>query len=107
MHTMGRTANKLDYVNQANMPWKGMAPVEDTALFVTDLGGPGIPVVYLNGSYADQSHWKKESCQINSMQFSRAFDASSDLKPPPCSRQIPSVRAGRASRGGSADAAGC
>lgn len=39
--------------------WTGMVPVEDTALAVTDLGGPGIPVVYLNGSYADHSHWRK------------------------------------------------
>ena len=36
-----------------------MVPIEDTALAVTDSGGPGISVVYLNGSYADQSHWRK------------------------------------------------
>jgi len=39
--------------------WTGMVPVEDTALAVTDTGGPGQPVVYLNGSYADQSHWRR------------------------------------------------
>jgi len=39
--------------------WSGMVPVEDTALAVTDTGGPGRPVVYLNGSYADQSHWRR------------------------------------------------
>ena len=39
--------------------WTGMVPVDDTALAVTDTGGTGIPVVYLNGSYADQSHWRK------------------------------------------------
>jgi pimeloyl-ACP methyl ester carboxylesterase len=38
--------------------WAGMLPVDDTALAVTDSGGPGRPVVYLNGSYADQSHWR-------------------------------------------------
>jgi len=27
-----------------------MVPVDDTALAVTDTGGPGIPVVYLNAS---------------------------------------------------------
>ena len=37
--------------------WSGMVQVDDTALAVTDTGGPGIPVVYLNGSYADQKHW--------------------------------------------------
>ncbi|MEU9127830.1 alpha/beta fold hydrolase [Kitasatospora sp. NPDC048540] len=39
-------------------PWTGMVPVDDTALAVTDTGGPGRPVVYLNGSYADRSHWR-------------------------------------------------
>ncbi|MCX4437490.1 hypothetical protein [Streptomyces mirabilis] len=28
--------------------WTGMTPVDDTALAVTDTGGPGISVVYLN-----------------------------------------------------------
>ncbi len=36
-----------------------MVPFEDTALAVTDTGGPGIPVVYLNGSYASQRHWRR------------------------------------------------
>lgn len=35
-----------------------MLPVEDTALAVTDTGGTGTPVVYLNGSYAGQRHWR-------------------------------------------------
>ncbi|MFC9896903.1 alpha/beta fold hydrolase [Nocardia sp. NPDC127579] len=42
-----------------NTTWTGMISVEDTALYVTDTGGSGQPVVYLNGAYADQSHWKK------------------------------------------------
>ncbi|GAA3367110.1 hypothetical protein GCM10020367_68830 [Streptomyces sannanensis] len=29
--------------------WTGMVPVDETALAVTDTGGSGIPVVYLNG----------------------------------------------------------
>lgn len=44
---------------QADSTWTGMVPVEDTALAVTDIGGLGTPVIYLNGSYADQSHWRK------------------------------------------------
>jgi pimeloyl-ACP methyl ester carboxylesterase len=36
-----------------------MVPFEDTALAVTDTGGSHTPVVYLNGSYADQSHWRR------------------------------------------------
>ncbi len=35
-----------------------MVPVEDTALAVTDTGGPGLPVVYLNGTFASQKHWR-------------------------------------------------
>lgn len=38
--------------------WTGMVPVDDTALAVTDSRGPGRPVVYLNGSYASQRHWR-------------------------------------------------
>ena len=38
--------------------WTGMMPVDDTALYVSDTGGPGRPVVYLNGAYADQTHWR-------------------------------------------------
>jgi pimeloyl-ACP methyl ester carboxylesterase len=39
--------------------WTGMVPVDDTALAVTDTGGPGIPVVYLNGQFATQGYWRK------------------------------------------------
>ncbi|MEU7869880.1 alpha/beta fold hydrolase [Dactylosporangium sp. NPDC049140] len=39
--------------------WAGLVPVDDTALYVTDTGGPGRPVIYLNGAYADQSHWRR------------------------------------------------
>jgi pimeloyl-ACP methyl ester carboxylesterase len=45
-------------MTDANRPWTGMIPVDDTALAVTDTGGPGRPVVYLNGSYASQRHWR-------------------------------------------------
>ncbi|MFJ9697185.1 alpha/beta fold hydrolase [Kitasatospora sp. NPDC101183] len=39
--------------------WTGTVAVEDTVLAVTDTGGAGTPVVYLNGSYADQAHWRR------------------------------------------------
>ncbi|WP_329017791.1 alpha/beta fold hydrolase [Streptomyces sp. NBC_00690] len=39
--------------------WTGMVPVDDTALAVTDTGGPGIPVVYLNGQFSTQWHWRR------------------------------------------------
>ncbi|SDU52239.1 alpha/beta hydrolase fold [Amycolatopsis keratiniphila] len=36
-----------------------MVPVEDTALAVTDTGGPGVPVIYLNGQFATQGYWRR------------------------------------------------
>jgi pimeloyl-ACP methyl ester carboxylesterase len=38
--------------------WTGTVPVDDTALAVTDTRGPGRPLVYLNGSYADSRPWR-------------------------------------------------
>jgi pimeloyl-ACP methyl ester carboxylesterase len=39
--------------------WTGMVPVDDAALAVTDTGGPGMPVVYLNGQFATQGYWRR------------------------------------------------
>jgi pimeloyl-ACP methyl ester carboxylesterase len=36
-----------------------MVPVDDTALAVTDTGGPGIPVLYLNGHMASHRPWRR------------------------------------------------
>jgi pimeloyl-ACP methyl ester carboxylesterase len=41
-----------------------MVAVEDTALAVTDTGGPGIPVVYLNGQFATQSYWRRVIAEL-------------------------------------------
>jgi pimeloyl-ACP methyl ester carboxylesterase len=46
--------------------WTGMVPVDDTALAVTDTGGPGCPVVYLNGTYVDQSPWRRVIAELGS-----------------------------------------
>jgi pimeloyl-ACP methyl ester carboxylesterase len=46
--------------------WTGMVPVDDTALAVTDTGGPGRPVVYLNGSYAGWRHWRPVIADLGS-----------------------------------------
>ena len=43
-----------------------MVPVDDTALYVSDSGGGGLPVVYLNGAYADQSHWRRVIADLGS-----------------------------------------
>lgn len=44
--------------------WTGRLPVEDTALYVRDTGGNGRPVIYLNGAYADQSHWRRVIAEL-------------------------------------------
>ncbi|WP_039794247.1 alpha/beta fold hydrolase [Nocardia araoensis] len=46
--------------------WTGMVPVEDTALAVTDTGGPGIPVVYCNGQFATQGYWRRVIAELGS-----------------------------------------
>ncbi len=43
-----------------------MVPVEDTALAVTDTGGPGIPVVYCNGQFATQGYWRRVIAELGS-----------------------------------------
>ena len=44
--------------------WTGMVPVDDTALAVTDTGGPGIPVLYLNGQFATQGYWRRVIAEL-------------------------------------------
>ncbi|OLT19447.1 alpha/beta hydrolase [Pseudonocardia sp. CNS-139] len=52
-----------------NSPWTGMLPIDDTALAVTDTGGTGTPVVYLNGAYASQRHWKPTIAALGTDQW--------------------------------------
>jgi len=44
--------------------WTGMVPVDDTALAVTDTGGPGTPVVYLNGQFATRGYWRRVIAEL-------------------------------------------
>src|SRR5215471_14196405 len=48
----------------ASSSWTGMVPVDDTALAVTDTGGPGIPVVYLNGQFATRGYWRRVIAEL-------------------------------------------
>ncbi|MGC4746556.1 alpha/beta hydrolase [Micromonospora arborensis] len=50
--------------NVATSAWTGMIPVDDTALAVADTGGPGIPVVYLNGQFATQGYWRRVIAEL-------------------------------------------
>lgn len=44
--------------------WTGTVPVDDTALAVTDTGGPGIPALYLNGHMATQRNWRRVIAEL-------------------------------------------
>ena len=44
--------------------WTGMVPVDDSALAVTDTGGSGIPVIYLNGQFATQGYWRRVIAEL-------------------------------------------
>ena len=44
--------------------WTGMVPVDDTALAVTDSGGSGTPVIYLNGQFATQGYWRRVIAEL-------------------------------------------
>lgn len=50
--------------NRTDAAWTGMVSVDDTALAVADAGGSGRPVVYLNGSYADQRPWRPVTAEL-------------------------------------------
>jgi pimeloyl-ACP methyl ester carboxylesterase len=50
--------------SSTNAQWTGMVPVDDTALAVTDTGGSGIPVVYLNGQFATQGYWRRVIAEL-------------------------------------------
>jgi pimeloyl-ACP methyl ester carboxylesterase len=50
--------------SSTNSTWTGMVAVDDTALAVTDTGGPGIPVVYLNGQFATQGYWRRVIAEL-------------------------------------------
>jgi hypothetical protein len=52
------------YRTLSTTSWVGMVPVDDTALAVTDRGGSGVPVVYLNGQFATQGYWRRVIAEL-------------------------------------------
>jgi pimeloyl-ACP methyl ester carboxylesterase len=54
----------INGTSSINSTWTGMVPVDDTALAVSDTGGPGIPVVYLNGQFATQGYWRRVIAEL-------------------------------------------
>ncbi|WP_067548859.1 alpha/beta fold hydrolase [Nocardia crassostreae] len=83
--------------------WTGMVAVGDTELAVSDTGGTGQPVIYLNGSYADQKHWKHVIAELGSDFRHITFDErargkskkSADYSFEACLRDIDAVLAAR------------
>lgn len=59
------SSNFVEARGLRNTAWTGMLPIDDTALAVTDTGGSGRPVVYLNGSYASQRHWRRVIAELD------------------------------------------
>ncbi|MET7991909.1 alpha/beta fold hydrolase [Amycolatopsis sp. NPDC005232] len=55
--------------------WTGLLPVDDTALAVTDTGGSGVPVVYLNGQFATQGYWRRVVAELGTDWRHLTFDA--------------------------------
>ncbi|MFI9510762.1 alpha/beta fold hydrolase [Nocardia sp. NPDC052566] len=83
--------------------WTGMVEIDDTALAVTDTGGNGPAIVYLNGSYADTSHWRKLITELGPSYRHITFDErargkskkSADYSFEACLRDIDAVLAAR------------
>lgn len=62
--TQHSTPHSSPSQGSAGATWTGMVTVDDTALAVTDTGGPGIPVVYLNGQFATQGYWRRVIAEL-------------------------------------------
>ena len=57
--------NEDAMISTTSIPsWTGMVPVDDTALAVTDSGGFGMPVIYLNGQFATQGYWRRVIAEL-------------------------------------------
>lgn len=83
--------------------WTGMVAVDDTALAVTDTGGTGMAVVYLNGQFATQGYWKKVVADLGPGFRHVTFDerargkskTSADYSFDTCVRDVDAVLAAR------------
>lgn len=51
-----------------------MVTVDDTALAVTDRGGPGIPILYCNGQFATQRYWRRVIAELGDEYRHITFD---------------------------------
>nr|WP_205752583.1 alpha/beta hydrolase [Cryptosporangium phraense] len=81
-----------------------MVSIDDTALAVTDTGGTGTPVVYLNGQFATQGYWRRVIDDLGPGYRHITYDErargkhskrSADYSPPigrPATRRAPRAR---------------
>ncbi|MFG1782524.1 alpha/beta fold hydrolase [Rhodococcus oryzae] len=89
--------------NSTTSSWTGMVSVDDTELAVTDTGGPGRPIVYLNGSYADQKPWRPLIAELGPDYRHITFDErargkskrSADYSFEACLRDVDAILAAR------------
>lgn len=89
--------------SNTNSSWAGLVPVEDTALAVTDTGGPGQPILYLNGSYASQPSWRHVIAELGGEWRHITYDErarghsrrSADYSFEACIRDVDAVLAAR------------
>ncbi|MGW2370949.1 MULTISPECIES: alpha/beta fold hydrolase [Kitasatospora] len=103
---MKPNANAKQNTNATTSAWTGMLPVEDTALAVTDTGGNGRPVLYLNGSYCTQKDWRPVIAQLGDGYRHITFDErargksgkSADYSFEACLRDIDAVLAATGAR---------
>ncbi|MFJ3405652.1 alpha/beta fold hydrolase [Promicromonospora sp. NPDC090134] len=65
---------KNDSASSTSTAWSGLVPVDDTALAVTDTGGTGLPVVYLNGQFATQGYWRRTIADLGTGYRHITFD---------------------------------
>lgn len=54
--------------------WTGFVPVDDTTLAVSDSGGSGASVVYLNGQFATQGYWRRVIAELGTHWRHITFD---------------------------------
>ena len=59
-------SQKNENLSHNQFAWNGMVLIDDTALAVTDTGGSGIPIIYLNGQFATQGYWRKVIAELGS-----------------------------------------
>jgi pimeloyl-ACP methyl ester carboxylesterase len=83
--------------------WTGMVTIDDTELAVTDTGGTGTPVVYLNGQFATQGYWRRVIADLGPGYRHITFDErargkskkSADYSFDTCVRDIDAILAAR------------